>query len=166
MHSPFCSIQCGKTAFILTLASGRNIWGVLQTPFIWTRNSSGKRSRHWKVCSKNHTPSGSLPLSIPTNGETVLSCTKTSQARPFLHTRQKNAQATARYCHRRCSGCLGGKGEMTGTTIRLPYLEKRAQTVGGCAWWSGGNMGEESCEQMQSSLWREPFCWKTMGFLK
>ena len=59
---------------------------------------------------------------------------------------------------------FGKKAEMTGTTIRLPYLEKRAQTFRrGSVWWSLETWERESCEQMQSSFERHSLCCKT-GF--
>lgn len=107
------------------------------------------------------------PLSAPSNGEDGLSHTKTSQARPFLHTRQKNARTAACYCHRRCSGCLGKKAEMTGTKIRLPYLEKRAQTFrGGCVWWSVETLGERVLSRCRSVVKASCFCCKAGAFLK
>lgn len=66
------------------------------------------------------------PLSIPTNRESALSPTKTSQPRPFLHTRRKNAQGCSLLLPQRQLGMFGREAEMTGTTIRPPYLEKMA----------------------------------------
>lgn len=106
---------------------------VQQTPFVWVQHSSaeGKQAVLLESLFKESASRRVPPLSAPANRESALSPTKTSQPRPFLHTRQKNAQGCSLLLPQTLLWMFGREAEMTGTTIRLPYLEKIAETLRG-----------------------------------
>lgn len=122
---------CGPTVritFLLTLASGRNIWKSLKLPLSGSNTAvrKGKRAVLLESLFKESDSRRVPPTSAPANREPALSCSQTSQARPFLHTRQKNAHGCSLLLPQTQPGMFGRKAEMTGTPIRLPYLEKIA----------------------------------------
>lgn len=73
--------------------------------------------------------------------------------------RRRTAVAAAAAMKRRCSGCLEERAEMTGTAIKLPYLEKGAQTARG---------GEDGADMRArgEGMQRRRLLWRTAGFLK
>lgn len=118
----------GKNNFLSYLSFRQKYLEIPQTPFVWVQHSSakGKQAVLLESLFKESDSQRVPPLSAPANRESTPSCTKTSQARPFLHTRQKNAQGCSLLLSQTLPGMFGEKAEMTGTTIRLPYLEKMA----------------------------------------
>ena len=105
----FCTLCAKKQLSFSPWLQGENIQKSLKLLLVWVRHSSakGKQAVPLESLFKESDSQWAPPLSAGANGEAAMSRTKTSQARPFLHTRQKNAQAAACYCHRRRSGCLG-----------------------------------------------------------
>lgn len=117
-----------RITFLLTLASGRNIWKSLKLPLSGSNTAvrKGKRAVLLESLFKESDSRRVPPTSAAANRDPALSCSQTSQARPFLHTRQKNAHGCSLLLPQTQPGMFGRKAEMTGTPIRLPYLEKIA----------------------------------------
>lgn len=100
----------------------------LRHPFVWLQhsNTKGKQAVLQESLFKESQSWWVPPTPAPANRESAPSRTKTSQARPFLHTRQKNVQRRSLLLPPTLLRMFGKKAETTGTTIRLPYLEKMA----------------------------------------
>lgn len=118
----------GKNSFLSYLGFRQKYLEVPQTPLVGFQRSSAKGKQAILLESLFKESDSQLvpPLLTPANRESALSPTKTSQTRPFLHTRQKNAQGCSSLLPQTLQGMFGKRAEMTGTTIRLPYLEKMA----------------------------------------
>lgn len=124
--------QSGCKNLFLTSASGRKYLS-LRLPFVWLQhsNTKGKQAVLLESLFKESQSRWAPPTPTPANRESALSRTKTSQAGPFVHTRQKNVQRRSLLLPPTLLRMFVKKAEMTGTTVRLPYLEKRAQTFRG-----------------------------------
>lgn len=129
LHYTYIFIQSSEeNNFLSYLTFRQKYLKPLKFPFVWVQHSSarGKQALLLESLFKESDLQWVPPTPAPANGVSAPSCTKTSQARPFLHTRQKNAQCCSLLLPQMLLRMFGKKAEMTGTTIRLPYLEKMA----------------------------------------
>lgn len=129
LHYTYIFIQSSEeNNFLSYLTFRQKYLKPLKFPFVWVQHSSarGKQAVLLESLFKESDLQWVPPTPAPSNGVFAPSCTKTSQARPFLHTRQKNAQCCSLLLPQMLLRMFGKKAEMTGTTIRLPYLEKMA----------------------------------------
>lgn len=157
-------MQSGCKNLFLTSASGRKYLS-LRLPFVWLQHSNmkGKQAVLLESLFKESQSWWAPPTPTPANRESALSRTKTSQARPFVHTRQKNAQRRSLLLPPSLLRMFVKKAETTGTTVRLPYLEKRAQTFRGGSLHKRGERAVSRCRTGSDVLC---FWGEAMDFLK
>lgn len=123
-------MQSSRKNLVVTLASGRSICPS-DSPLSGSNAAiqQGSRQSYWEVCLKNPSPGGPLPLPPQPIGNPP--CLVQRRPRPGHFSIQGKRMRSAAAC---CCLLLpptllrmfGKKAEMTGTTIRLPYLEKMA----------------------------------------
>lgn len=156
----------GKNNFVSYLGFRQKYLEVQQTPFVWVQHSSakGKQAVLLESLFKESDSRRVPPLSATANGESALSHTKTSQPRPFLHTRQKNAQGCSLPLPQTRLGMFGEKAEMTGTTIKAALFRENCLNIKRRAC-------TEACEEGVVSrcraVWQaSAHCCEIMDFLK